>query len=84
MLDRLGIDLSSPRAIIPIASATTETTAPLFTVDRVEAQGTARNGLGVIGLPLPPGVRADGVLGLNFFRGTRLVVDFRAGEVRLE
>jgi hypothetical protein len=33
---------------------------------------------------LPPSATVDGVLGLDFMRGSRLLVDLRIGEVTLE
>ena len=33
---------------------------------------------------LPPSAAVDGVLGLDFFRGTRLVLDFRKGLVTVD
>lgn len=33
---------------------------------------------------LPAEVRVDGLLGLDFFRGTRLALDFRAGRLSLD
>jgi hypothetical protein len=59
-------------------------TAPRLRVERVEALGTERRDFPLVCHTLPPSVGVDGVLGLDFFRGQRLVVDFRRGVVSLE
>ena len=53
-------------------------------VDRIDALGHRRSDFPVVCHELPPGTGADGVLGLDFLRGHRLVVDFPEGLVSLE
>jgi hypothetical protein len=50
---------------------------------RLTALGQERLGFPVLAHTLPPSVGVDGPLGLNFFRGLRLLIDFRAGELQL-
>lgn len=57
---------------------------PLLNVDRVEALGKAATNMRVLCHTLPSRAGIDGVLGLDFLRGERLVVDFRAGLLALE
>jgi hypothetical protein len=38
----------------------------------------------LLGYTLPESTTVDGVLGLGFFGGTRLTLDFRAGWITLE
>ncbi len=57
---------------------------PLIVVDKVEALGQERQDFPVMCHTLPPSATVDGVLGLDFFRGQRLVLDFRAGLVTLD
>lgn len=52
--------------------------------DRVEALGQERRDFPVLCHTLPPSATVDGVLGLDFFRGQRLMVDLRAGVVMVE
>ena len=58
--------------------------APRVEMQRLTAPGQERYGLQVPGHTLPPSSGVDGLLGLDFFRGLRLCVDFRAGQLRLD
>jgi predicted aspartyl protease len=53
-------------------------------VDRIEALGQARNHFPAVSHTLPPSASVDGLLGLDFFRGQRLTIDFRSGEILLD
>jgi predicted aspartyl protease len=54
------------------------------TVTRIEALGQERTGFPLLCHTLPPSAGVDGLLGLDFLRGWRLTVDFRAGRVAVE
>ena len=82
LLVDLGYDASSPRSSIRIASAIGQADVPLFIVQRIEWLTVERRNVAVLALPLR-GVRADGVLGINFLRGTQLTIDFRAGQITI-
>jgi len=58
--------------------------APQVVVQKVEALGKERKDFPIICHTLPPSATVDGVLGLDFFQGTRLVLDFRQGLVTVE
>ena len=57
---------------------------PRIEIRKVEAIGQERLDFPVLCHTLPPSATVDGVLGLDFFRGWRLVVDFRIGLVTVE
>ena len=57
---------------------------PLVTLNLLDALGQQRSNFTVQAHTLPPGLPIDGVLGLDFLRTGRLVVDFRTGFVVLE
>ncbi|MCH7787420.1 MAG: clan AA aspartic protease [Chloroflexi bacterium] len=57
---------------------------PRIVIRKVEAIGQERLDFPVLCHTLPPSATVDGVLGLDFFRGWRLVVDFRIGLVTVE
>jgi len=57
--------------------------APLLLVRRVEALGQGRTDFPVVAHTLPPSASVDGLLGLDFFRGQILNLDFRTGVVTL-
>lgn len=58
--------------------------APRIVVEKIEALGQERRNFPVLCHTLPPSATVDGVLGLDFFRGRRLMVDFRTGLVTVE
>lgn len=53
-------------------------------VKRFEALGQQRHNFPVLCYVLPSGVSFDGLLGLDFFQGHKLTLDFRIGLVTLE
>ncbi|MBM4032190.1 MAG: hypothetical protein FJ291_10435 [Planctomycetes bacterium] len=57
---------------------------PKITVARLLAIGQERVQFPVLCHTLPPSARVDGLLGLDFLRGRRLVVDFRSGLLSLD
>ena len=57
--------------------------AALVILDRLFALGQARSQFAVLGHTLPPSAGVDGLLGLDFFRGQSLTIDFRSGQVTL-
>src|SRR5262249_21077810 len=50
---------------------------PRLPVSRLKALGQERRAFPVLGHTLPPSAAIDGVLGLDFFRGLTLTIDFR-------
>jgi predicted aspartyl protease len=56
---------------------------PQVRVDELEAMGNNRMAFDVLAHTLPPTAAIDGLLGLDFLRGQRLLVDFREGFVEL-
>jgi predicted aspartyl protease len=54
-----------------------------FKLARLEALGHTRRAFTVLCHTLPPSASVDGLLGLDFLRGRRLVVDFRRGRIEL-
>jgi hypothetical protein len=56
---------------------------PRFPVDLIEALGQTRAHFAVLAHTLPPSATVDGLLGLDFFRGQRLIIDFPRGEIEL-
>jgi hypothetical protein len=53
-------------------------------VQRLESLGTNVSPVRVLVHSLPSGLNIDGLLGLNFFRGRRLTIDFRIARIDLE
>jgi hypothetical protein len=57
---------------------------PEISVRSVRALQRERGDFALLCHTLPPSATVDGVLGLDFTRGRRLIVDFRAAAVSLE
>jgi hypothetical protein len=82
-LRRLGYDLSRPLGRARIRSATGTAFAQLVRVSAVAALDRVRTDFLVAAHDLPLGVEADGLLGLDFFRGLVLNLDFVRGRASL-
>jgi len=57
---------------------------PQIIVEKIEALGHVHQNFPVLCHTLPPSTTVDGLIGLDFFRGQRLIVDFREGLVTVE
>lgn len=78
----LGYDPASGSKV-PISTASGEEFVTEATVRRIVALGRTRQNFTVLSHSLPRSIRVDGLLGLDFFRGTRLAIDFRKGVLKL-
>ena len=58
-------------------------TVAIVEVSRLHALGMEVAPLQVLAHPFPPSAKIDGVLGLDFFRGKKLHIDFQKGEIDL-
>jgi len=83
LLRTIGFDLAHPVGRANLRSATGLAPVPLVSVGAVAALGRVRTDFVVAAHNLPPGVSADGLLGLDFFRGLVLKLDFARGRVSL-
>jgi hypothetical protein len=83
-LTYVGYDLS----MIPATSTATTASGTInvrrLQVTRATALGKSSNNFTVISHQLPPSVNIDGLLGLDFFRGQILNIDFHKGEITLD
>ena len=73
---------SSPR--IRIATASAIESVPTIIIHAIDALSAQARPIRVLIHALPPSAGVDGLLGLNFFRGRRLTIDFRVGSIALE
>jgi predicted aspartyl protease len=80
----LGYDPTSSPARVRITTASGVESVPQVEIDKLEALGKQQEHFPVLCHALPPGIAVDGLLGLDFFRGQRLVMDFRTGSVTLD
>jgi predicted aspartyl protease len=56
---------------------------PRLPIARIAVLGQERQNFPIITHTLPPTASIDGLLGLDFFRGHRLTLDFRRGRIAL-
>ena len=84
VIERLGYDPEAAPSHAEVTTASGIAKAPVIQIAEIHALGVTRRNVNVICYTLPAGARVDGVLGLDFFRGRRLVIDFREGTVSLE
>ena len=80
----LGYDPASASLRVRITTASGVESVPQVQIHKLEALGKEQEHFPVLCHTLPPSATVDGLLGLDFFQGQRLVVDFRAGSISLD
>jgi predicted aspartyl protease len=83
MLVAIGYDPALTVERVQVTTGSGVEFAPRVVLQRVSALGQERLDFPVLGHTLPPSASVDGLLGLDFFRGLDLTIDFRAGRLRL-
>ena len=83
MLVTIGYDPALAPDRIQITTGSGVEFVPRVTLDKMTALGQERTDFPVMGHTLPPSAGIDGLLGLDFFRGQSLALDFRTGQVTL-
>lgn len=84
LLEGIGYQPALSTVNARLTTASGVETVPLIELDRLEVLGQVRTAHSVVCHSLPPSSRIDGVLGLDFFRGQKLVLDFHSGDITLE
>ena len=80
----LGYDPATLGEWARITTGSGALSVPLLRVEKIEALGKAATNMRVLCHTLPSRAAIDGMLGLDFLRDTRLVIDFRTGLLTLE
>ncbi len=83
LLASVGYDSASFSERLQVTTGSGVEFAPRVTVQRIRSMGHERTDFPVLCYTLPPGTGVDGVIGLDFVRGQRLVIDFRSGRIDL-
>jgi len=83
VLESLGYKQTGIIDNISITTGSRIEKANLFKVSSVKALGLTRRNLKIISHQLPITTYVDGLLGLDFFRNKKLIIDFAQGEVEL-
>lgn len=81
MLVAIGYDPALLPDRIQVTTGSGVVFAPGVTLDKIAALGQERRDFPVLGHTLPPSAGVDGLLGLDFFRGQSLTIDFRNGRL---
>lgn len=79
----LGYDPASAKERIQVTTGSGVEFAPRIVVKKIEILGRSLENFLVLCHTLPPSATVDGLLGLDFFRGVRLVVDLQAGIITI-
>ena len=79
MLVALGYDPGLAPDRIQITTGSGVEFAPRVPLQKLAALGLDRTAFSVLAHTLPPSAGVDGLLGLDFFRGQVLTIDFRSG-----
>ena len=81
---RLGYDLFSVTEFSRVITASGREEAPVINIQTVQALEQEHRDLPILCHNLPSGTPVAGLLGLDFFRGQRLTIDFREGLITLD
>ena len=84
VLEYLGYDLSAASEHVQITTGSGVEFVPKMTIARIDALEHEHTDFPMLCHTLPPSATVDGLLGLDFLRDKRLVLDFRAGLITLE
>ncbi len=84
LLVSIGYDPDASPDRVQITTASRIELSTRLRVSRIEALGVERVEFPVVAHTLPPTSTVDGLLGLDFFRGLVLTLDFREGRITLE
>lgn len=84
ILVTVGYDTSQATEHVRIVTASSTERVPRLVLHQITALGQTQANVTTPCHALPAATQVDGVLGLDFIRRQRLVVDFRMGRVTLE
>ena len=79
VMSLLGYDPAAVPERVQMTTGSSVEFAPQVAIKKIEALGQERESLPVICHTLPASATVAGVLGLDFLRGLRVVIDFRSG-----
>jgi predicted aspartyl protease len=83
ILNSLGYDLRNAPDRVRAATASGIEVIPKMAIAGIDALGRARADFKVLGHALPPSAQIDGLLGLDFLRGRKLIIEFDNGLITL-
>ncbi|MCH8294760.1 retroviral-like aspartic protease family protein [Candidatus Poribacteria bacterium] len=84
MLTAIGYDPALAPDRFQVTTASGIEFVPRIIVNKMTALGQEKRNFPVLCHTLPSSAGIDGLLGLDFFRGLKLIVDFRNGQIILK
>lgn len=82
-LAAIGCDLSPSAEFVQVTTGSSVEYVRRVRVDRIKALDHMRDGLPVLAHTLPTSATIDGLLGIDFMQGRKLIVDFGLAAVSL-
>jgi aspartyl protease family protein len=79
----VGYDPASISTQVQVTTGSGVVYVPRISVTRIKALGQERRNFPVLSHTLPPTATIDGLLGLDFLRDQKLLIDFRRGVVSI-
>ena len=80
----IGYDPAIAQERVQVTTGNGVEFAPRIRISRIEALRRAQANFAIICHTLPPSANVDGLLGLDFFRGTMLYIDMISGSVKVQ
>jgi hypothetical protein len=80
----LGYDPALETERVQVTTGSGVEFVPRVTVSKIVALGQGRTAFPLLAHTLPPSAAVDGLLGLDFFRNQRLVIDFKSGNIQID
>ena len=80
----LGYDPAAVQNRIQMTTGSGVEFVPVVSCSRIQALGFERKDFQILCHTLPPSATVDGVLGLDFLREKKVVLDFREGKLSIE
>ena len=84
ILVMLGYDPAATPNRIQMTTGSGVEFVPVLSVQKIQAMRITHDLFSILCHTLPPSATVDGVLGLDFFRGKKLSIDFCQGKVEIE
>lgn len=82
--ESLGYDPASSKERVPLTTASGVEIVPLISLESVSVLAKKVNDVKVVCHDLPPTSHIDGLLGLSYFRNSRIKLDFIEGILEIE
>ena len=80
----LGYDPAATPNRVQMTTGSGVEFVPVVSIQKIQAMKLIQSDFSILCHTLPPSATVDGVLGLDFFRGKKLSIDFRKGKVEIE